>query len=83
MPTTMAKPTKHKTEKPKMGRPPGQTYPAEDSPIQARLTPEMRTAFRELAARNGVREPEELRVAIREHLLRNSLWPPKPIEDKQ
>jgi len=81
MPSIMAKPQKTKTDKPKMGRPVGQTYPAEDSPIQARLTPIMRADFRELAARNGVRESEELRVAIREHLLRNSMWPPKPIED--
>lgn len=80
MPITMPKSDKTKTEKPKIGRPLGQTYPAEDSPIQARLMPEMRAAFKKLAARNGVRESEELRAAIREHLLRNQMWPPKPSE---
>lgn len=75
-----AKNDKTKTEKPKIGRPLGQTYPAEDSPIQARLTAEMRAQFKKLAARNGVRESEELRAAIREHLLRNQMWPPKPSE---
>lgn len=80
MSVTMTKERKKHTEKPKIGRPLGQTFPAEDSPIQARLVPEMRKAFRELAARNGVKESEELRAAIREHLIRNHAWPPKPTE---
>lgn len=67
-----------KTEvKPGRGRPAGYTFPPEESPVQARLVPEMRKALKELAARNGTKESEEVRAAIREHLLRNQMWPPK------
>jgi len=76
---TMTKERKKRPDKPKIGRPLGQTFPAEDSPIQARLVPEMRKAFKELAARNGVKESEELRAAIREHLIRHKYWPPPAV----
>jgi hypothetical protein len=66
-----------KKPKARIGRPLGQTFPADESPVQARLVPEMRKALRDLAIKNGSRESEEVRAAIREHLVRNEMWPPK------
>lgn len=73
----MAKPKNDPTPKNRVGRPAGQTFPADESPVQARLVPEMRKALKALAARNGTKESEEVRAAIREHLLKNAMWPPK------
>lgn len=75
----MSKKETNSGSKPKkpVGRPAGGTFPVDESPVQARLVPEMRAALKALALRNGTKESEEVRAAIREHLLRNQMWPPK------
>ena len=75
---TMAKNDK-KIEKQsrKVGRPTGAIYPPDESPVQARLVPQMRLALKALATQNGTKESEEVRAAIREYLLKNNMWPPK------
>jgi hypothetical protein len=67
---------KASTPKPHPGRPRvGST--STDATVQARLVPEMKSAFEELARRNGTTESDMLRQAVRELLLKNDLWPPK------
>jgi len=73
----MAEKKDRNVEPKKRGRPLGRNFPADASPIQARLTVSMRDALRRLSKLNGTKESEEVRAAIREYLSKNNLWPPK------